>query len=80
MVCPRQVQTKYYGSNYEKILEGESVTEITYVEGPDGLLGMWVAEDDDANWYYTNTDYLGSILQLVDENNEVRIIDLFVKN
>ncbi|NQY08123.1 MAG: VCBS repeat-containing protein [Flavobacteriales bacterium] len=65
------VQTKYYGSNYEKILEGESVTEITYVEGPDGLLGMWVAEDDDANWYYTNTDYLGSILQLVDENNEV---------
>ncbi|NQY10547.1 MAG: hypothetical protein HRT71_13680 [Flavobacteriales bacterium] len=65
------VKIKYYGRNYEKVIKNSDTTEITYVGGPDGLLGMWIIENGQGNWYYTITDYLGSILQVVNEGDSL---------
>ena len=70
-------RTIYYFGNYEKIVDANGdVTELHYIPGGDGLATIFVTEtpngqSSSSNYYYTHTDYLGSIVTLTDENANI---------
>jgi RHS repeat-associated protein len=62
------IRTRYYLPNYEKqIIETTNKTQlIHYLHGGDGLAAIYVIENGVGTFYHTYTDYLGSILKVID--------------
>jgi len=58
--------TKYYFGNYEKQTTTTGTREIHYISGANGLCAIVVKENGVYNYYFTYTDYLGSILTVTD--------------
>lgn len=66
------VYTRFFSGNYEKQLDANNIaTEVHYINGGDGLAAMYVIENGVGNYYYTYTDYLGSLLTLTDDNGNI---------
>jgi len=66
------IRTRIYAGNYEKeILADGTVREYNYISGPAGLIAVYIVENGTGTLYYTVTDHLGSIVQLIDENGNV---------
>ncbi len=65
------IETKYYFGNYEKQILNGQTREIHYVSGGNGLCAIIVRENGANNFYFTYTDYLGSLLSLTDINGIV---------
>ncbi|MFO7789348.1 MAG: hypothetical protein R6V32_02150 [Bacteroidales bacterium] len=66
------VKTRIFAGNYEKeILPGGTEKEYNYISGPNGLIAVFIVENGTGTLYYTVTDHLGSIVQLIDENGTV---------
>jgi len=66
------IKTRIYAGNYEKeILADGTVREYNYISGPAGLIAVYIVENGTGTLYYTVTDHLGSIVQLIDENGTV---------
>ncbi len=59
------VKTKYFSSNYEKIISDSTTKEIYYIYCPYGLIAVIVKNGETENLYYTETDNLGSIIGLI---------------
>ncbi len=49
----------------------ESIIEYNYISGPSGLIAVYIVEDGVGELYYTVSDYLGSILQIIDQNGNL---------
>ncbi|MFO7789375.1 MAG: hypothetical protein R6V32_02285 [Bacteroidales bacterium] len=68
------VKTRIFAGNYEKEINHLNGTEkeYNYISGPNGLIAVYIVENDGpGTLYYTVTDHLGSIVQLIDENGTV---------
>ena len=65
------VNTKIFAGNYEKEITSSSTKEYHYISGPTGLIAVYIIEDGIGQLYYTVTDHLGSIVQILDENGNI---------
>jgi RHS repeat-associated protein len=65
------LETRYFLGDYEKQVANGITREIYYVNGPNGLCGMIVAEGGVNNYYTVYADYLGSITKVVFGTNQV---------
>jgi RHS repeat-associated protein len=45
--------------------------EYHYISGPSGLIAVYIIENGNGSLYYTVTDHLGSIVQLIDQGGNV---------
>ncbi|MES2560982.1 MAG: FG-GAP-like repeat-containing protein [Bacteroidota bacterium] len=61
------INSHYYSGNYERDEKPTGARHSYHVYSPYGLLGIKIIENASANFYYTYTDYLGTILGLVNE-------------
>ena len=72
--CPNNsttLKTKYYLGGYEKeIDDAENVKEVHYIPGGDGLLALYIVENETGTLYYVHKDHLGSLYALTDEIGE----------
>jgi RHS repeat-associated protein len=60
---------RYYAHfNYEKDIEGSTVTERHYIFGGTGLAAILEKEGDNETMYYIHKDHLGSINCITDQN------------
>ncbi len=60
-----------YVGEYEKIETGGNIYEVHYINTPEGLSAIAVKENGNTEqYYYTETDHLGSLLALYDENGQ----------
>lgn len=61
-----------YLGDYEKLAIGTNTYELVYVSGYEGLIGILVSQNNNpAQMYYTQTDHLGSIVQLNDASGQL---------
>ena len=60
-------ETKYYVGNYEKQTTPSGTREIHYITGGNGLCAIIVKENGAYTYYFTYTDYLGSILTVTNQ-------------
>ncbi|MFO7791069.1 MAG: hypothetical protein R6V32_10915, partial [Bacteroidales bacterium] len=67
------VKTRIFAGNYEKEINHLNGTEkeYNYISGPNGLIAVYIIVNGNGTLYYTVTDHLGSIVQLIDENGTV---------
>lgn len=63
-------QTKYFATNYEKIIDQNNNTrELHYIFAGDGLCAVYEKNSTGTeNIYYTHKDYLGSITEISDKD------------
>jgi RHS repeat-associated protein len=66
-----QVYTRYHLGSMDREVNGTTVRDIHYIEGPSGTIAIVVKENDVWNYYYTFTDPLGSILYVYNENGTI---------
>lgn len=66
-----QTLERFYVGDYEKEITSTATKEFHYVYSPNGLLGVNIKQNGTNQFYYTYTDYLGSILGLMDVNGNV---------
>jgi len=64
-------QSTYYLGQYERIVSGADVKEVHYIYAGTDLVSIYHSDNGTGNYSYTYTDYLGSILQLTDENGNI---------
>jgi hypothetical protein len=62
------VKTKYYSPGYEKEITAGGTRELHYINCPFGLVAILIKQGSTTSVYYTETDYLGSILGLLNAN------------
>ena len=68
-------RTKYYFGDYEEHIESSSTTKYFFVYSPTGLCGVYIIEGSNpGQLYYSFTDHLGSITELVDAATGTNII------
>lgn len=65
------VHTRYFLGNYEKNVKNGSTSHIHYITCGDGLNAIVVRQNGVDDYYYTYTDYLGSILTATDASGTV---------
>ncbi|MBI4648408.1 MAG: hypothetical protein HY738_17950, partial [Bacteroidia bacterium] len=66
------INTRIFAGNYEKeILEDGTVKEYHYINGPAGLIAVYIKVNGNGTLYYTVTDHLGSILQILGQNGNL---------
>jgi len=64
--------TRIFAGNYEKeTLEDGTVKEYHYISGPTGLIAIYIITNGTGHLYYTATDHLGSICQILEPNGTV---------
>ncbi len=67
------VRTRIFAGNYEKeinLMNG-NVKEFNYISGPNGLIAVYIVMNGTGTLYYTVTDHLGSIIQLIDKEGNL---------
>lgn len=58
-----------FANNYERITENNQTKHLYYIDGADGFTALYVKQANQADKiYYPQTDYLGSIIKLIDNN------------
>ncbi len=55
-----EIFTRYYLPSYEKTVEGSSITESHFINGPDGVIAMYIKENGVGAYYYIYIDHLGT--------------------
>jgi RHS repeat-associated protein len=67
-----------YGDSYdaEYDLNGNLLTDWTYISGPSGLVAIYINNNDihkniTTGWYYPHSDHLGSVLMLTNDKGDV---------
>jgi RHS repeat-associated protein len=67
------IKTRIFAGNYEKEINhlNGDVKEFNYISGPNGLIAVYIVMNGTGTLYYTVTDHLGSIVQLIDANGTV---------
>jgi len=65
-------KTIIFAGNYEQIRENNTVKHFYYIQGPQGLAGVYVKQTGQTSdkLYYAEVDHLGSILRLTDNANK----------
>ncbi len=64
--------TRYYAGNVELTEYADGDTkEVTYVNSPDGLTAVYIDKNGSGQWYFVLKDHLGSIMGLINEDNEL---------
>lgn len=61
------IKTKYFSLDYEKEITASGVRNLHYIYSPYGLEAVMITQDATENLYLTETDNLGSIISLLDE-------------
>jgi len=63
--------TKYFLGNYEKIVSQTSTDEVHYIDCGGGVIVMYVISDGTSQYFYSHSDYLGSILTVTKDDGTV---------
>jgi RHS repeat-associated protein len=66
-----QVNEHIYIGNYEKEIKASGTKQYNYVYSPYGLLGVMITQSGTDKFYYAYTDYMGTILGLMEENGTI---------
>lgn len=68
-----KTSTRYYVGDYEKTIDipTATTTEVNYINGPSGLIGMYVNQNGTSTMYYAYTDHLGSIVTVTNQTGGV---------
>jgi len=67
-----QKTTRYYSGSYELLIEGDEETSIYYLSFANSIDAIYVKKGNVKQTFYTFTDYLGSILKVVDANGNTK--------
>lgn len=64
-----KTRTRYFVGDYEKTIDipTATTTEVNYINGPSGIIGMYVTQNGTGTMYYAYTDHLGSILTVTNQ-------------
>ena len=65
------IKEKHYAAGYEKVIEGQTVREVHYINAPSGLTAIVVRSAGTDSLFHVYTDHQGSILQLTNETGVV---------
>lgn len=67
------INTKFYLTNYEKVITSTNTLEVHYISGLNGLCAIYVIDNGLGKMYYAYTDHLGSINTITDQDGNIII-------